>query len=177
MTTAHPPEAKAEALALYVEVGPTEAARRTGIPKGTINRWAKAAGATTEAHSAQTQAATEAAAARAAQLREDLRVKMLEKAHDALCRMDEPHRDYRNGGEIVHDRAPSGAMKDYAMTTAILLDKYRLEVGESTSRSEVHSVSDLDREIRGLMDDLAGGRQTAAAGDTASRSVETNRPA
>lgn len=37
-------EQKAKALRLYVEVGPCEAARRTGIPKASIIRWAKAAG-------------------------------------------------------------------------------------------------------------------------------------
>lgn len=37
-------EQKAEALELYVEHGPSEAARRTGIPSKTISSWAKRSG-------------------------------------------------------------------------------------------------------------------------------------
>ena len=138
------------ALALYVDHGPTEASRQTGIPKGTIAGWAKAVGART-VRNAKTEAATLAAQIDAARLREQLRLKMLVKAHDALARMDEPHKDFRGKDEVWWDKAPSGAMKDYATTMAILLDKYRLEVGEATTRSEVHERSDLDREIAELL--------------------------
>lgn len=42
-------EEKAEALTLYETVGPAEAARQSGIPKGTIAAWAKRTGVRTSA--------------------------------------------------------------------------------------------------------------------------------
>ena len=71
------------------------------------------------------------------QLREELRVRLLEKALDALDRMDERHIDYKgnNALEVSWEVAPSGAFKDYATGAAILIDKYRLEMGETTSRT------------------------------------------
>jgi transposase-like protein len=56
------PEQEAEAIALLQEMGPAEAARRTGIAKGTIASWAHRAGLASEAGRMQTAAATEARA-------------------------------------------------------------------------------------------------------------------
>lgn len=51
---------RAQALDLYVEHGPAEAERRTGIPRKTIASWARRAGVQSDAP-AKTAAATEAA--------------------------------------------------------------------------------------------------------------------
>lgn len=127
---------RGEALALYVDVGPSEAARRTGIPKSTIHDWAAKEGLSTDAVSEQTIAATIASAERAAAKREQARELMLDRILDALGLMQAAHTDFRgrDATEVHFERAPSGAWKDYAMTVGILLDKYRLEMGESTGR-------------------------------------------
>jgi len=42
--TGYPPDVRAQALELYKEVGPAEAARRLGLRSGTIRVWAHRAG-------------------------------------------------------------------------------------------------------------------------------------
>lgn len=138
---------RGKALALYRDKGPREAARRTKIPARTISRWARSANVSTDVV-AKTAEATEAAKARNAELRENLRGKLLEKALDCLERMDRRHMEIRilkSGGKNgaskavqVELPAPTAAgVQAYATATAILLDKYRLEVGEATGRDEV----------------------------------------
>ena len=56
------------------------------------------------------------------------------------------------------DQAPSGATKEYAIAVGILIDKFRLEMGEHTGRTEVDLItaeSRIDAEIRRLSDDVA----------------------
>lgn len=173
-------EERTEAVELYRQHGPAEASRRLGIAKGTITRWAQARGVETVSV-ANNEAAVEAARARAAGLREAIRLKLLEKAHDALCRMDEPHKDFRgkDADEVWWDKAPSGDVKNYATSAAILLDKYRLEVGESTSRSEVHTVDEMDRRLAQLVAEMDRGAETrvpreAPRADAAKGSVGGN---
>lgn len=68
---------KAEALALYAEVGKAEAARRTGISAGTIGAWASRAGVATVAADV-TRAATDVSAARRTYVAEEFRTQMVE---------------------------------------------------------------------------------------------------
>ena len=144
----YPEAMKAEALRLYAEVGPSEAARRTGIPKTTISGWARKSGLRTDA-SAKTRAATEAAAARNGERREAIRAKFLERIDRALDRMVERYVEYvgKDGNYVEYPEPPGGAMRDLAITAATLLDKYRLEMGETTARSEVN--------IRGRIEEIA----------------------
>jgi hypothetical protein len=62
----------------------------------------------------------------------------MEKAVDLLDRMDAPLIDFvgKDGKAVEHPIAPAGAVRDYAVSVGILIDKYRLEVGEATTRSE-----------------------------------------
>ncbi|MEX0755688.1 MAG: transposase [Actinomycetota bacterium] len=135
---------KETALALYVDVGPKEAARRTGVPQGTIASWARRAGVKTRTVS-KAQAATDAAAAKAAEIRERLKLRFLEKAEDLLDRMDQPHIDFRgkDAQEVIFPRPSATGVREYAVAVGILLDKYRLEVGESTDRRTVAHSGDL----------------------------------
>ena len=146
---------RSEALALYVEHGPSEASRRTGIPKTTITSWAGRNGVRTDAPS-KTQAATEQAARIAAGKRERLKVELLNKAVDLLARMDQPHQEFVGvkGNEVVYDRAPAAAVKAYATSVGILIDKLRLEEGAATSREEHVNVSEVDRELERLATEL-----------------------
>ena len=147
---------KAKAVSVYRTHGATVAAETVGCDKSTVTRWAQAAGIETEVIS-RTSKATEVRAAANEATRQRLRDKILAKAEDMLDRMDLPHHDYRTAGknvEKVHwDQARSGDVKNYAIAFGVLLDKYRLEMGESTDRREVSIVeaeSAFDREIKKL---------------------------
>ena len=148
---------KADALALYVEHGPSEASRRTGVPKGTLSRWAAAANLETSRPQKATEAA-EAHRAYAAEQRELLKRELLTKALDLLARMDEPHQEFvgTQGKDVTYDRAPAQAVKAYATSVGILIDKLRLEEGASTSREEHINVSEVDRELDRLAAELRG---------------------
>ena len=171
MATEYDPEAKAEALRLYQEVGLAEAWRQTGIPKPTIASWARRAGLPHTDAAAKTRQATIAAAARADQLRAELRVSLLEKAVDLLERMDSEHIEFKNSAkeirEVVYPIAPAGAVQNYATSVGILIDKYRLEVGEATTRSESRElINTPDDELRDAVREaerlLAAGEGRAA---------------
>ncbi len=142
---------KAEAVDLYVEVGTAEAAKRTGITGRSITRWAKASGVSQD-KAEQTEDAREQLALKNAERRERIRTTMLEKIEDILGRMDMPHHDYRAAGKELHriewDSARSGDVKNYAVSAAVLIDKFRLEMGEHTSKISVADAeSVLDAEI------------------------------
>jgi hypothetical protein len=134
------------ALVLFVDEGPTAAAKKTKIPANTIKSWAKREGLSAPASEA-TAAATAAAAARAEQRRTELRHDLIEKAAEILTRMSQPHEELKvvslgreHGSEVQHvqvDLPPASAVRDYAVTVGILIDKYRLEMGEDTDRRHI----------------------------------------
>lgn len=137
------PEIRAEALEAYKRFGLAQATRESGIPKSTLRRWAREEGLDTSelagASAAQTEAATEARTLHMHALREDLRVMLLETAVDLLERTNAPHIDFRgkDNAEVEFDRAPAPACREYVWAAGIAIDKFRLEMGESTSRTEV----------------------------------------
>jgi transposase-like protein len=142
-------EQRQEALRLYKEVGPGEAARQLGIPGKTISSWAKRECIQSDAP-AKMAAAIDMARLTREERREQLREKMLDKALDLLGRMDEQHKDFRGkDAEAVYwEKAPADACKNYATAAAILLDKFRLEVGEATGRTEhVGTAADRAQEL------------------------------
>jgi len=152
-------EQKREAVDLYLEYGAAEAATRTSIPRRTISSWITKRGLA-QAKGQQTEAARQQLAAKNAERRERIRTTILEKAEDILDRMDQPHVDYRAAGKELHqvewDTARSGDVKNYAVSFAILIDKYRLEMGEHTSKISVADAeSVLDAEIMRLSEQHA----------------------
>jgi transposase-like protein len=173
MPREYSPEEKAAALKLYGEVGLAEAWRQTRIPKPTIASWARRAGLPHTDASAKTAVATMAASARADQLRAEIRLTLLEKVADLLGRMDGEHVEFKNSAkeirEVVYPIAPAGAVQNYATSVGILLDKYRLEVGEATTRTESRDLTaeltddELDAAIREAEDALRGEAATPQA--------------
>lgn len=157
-TRTYTDEEKAAALDLYVKVGLAEAWRQTGIPKPTIASWARRADLPHTDAASKTREATMAASARADQVRAEVRLKLIEKASDLLDRMDAEHTEFKNSAkeirQVVYPIAPAGAVQNYATSVGILIDKYRLEVGEATSRSESRDITsdltddELDAAIR-----------------------------
>ena len=166
--TAWTEEQKAEAIALTAEHGLAHAWRETGIPKPTIVRWCKDAGVE-RFHPEKTRAAVDALTARAAHIREQVRLELLEKVADLLERMDAPHTDFKgkDSDEVVYPIAPAAAVQNYATSIGILIDKYRLEVGEATGRTESWTNDHVDHErgiAQAIREDLAErARQRAPA--------------
>lgn len=88
-----------------------------------------------------------ARASNAAALRAAVRQKFLEVAMDALDRVHLPHVDFvgQDADRVVYPEAPARDWLSYMRTAALGLDKYRLEVGESTDRTEVMLRQRLER--------------------------------
>ncbi len=130
-------EQRDEACLVYVEHGPSEAQRRTGIPTSTLHDWAQQRGIRT-VRNQKTAEATEAAALDARAKRASLQCLLLDRALDALYRMDEPHTAYvgKEGRAVTWDKAPPEAMRHYATVAGIMIDKLRLEEGSVTARTE-----------------------------------------
>jgi len=153
---------KTKAVDLYLKHGTAEAARQTGISGRTITRWAKTSGVVSQDRE-KTETARQELARRNAERRERIRSLILEKAEDILHRMDEPHADFKvvdKGIEkVVWDSARSGDVKNYALSLAILIDKYRLEMGEATGRTETIDLaaaeSRIDQEIERLSAEIS----------------------
>jgi hypothetical protein len=144
------PHQRDEALALFVEHGPAEASRRTGIPDGTIASWAHRAGIASEAPeriapaNAQRQATV---ATRKAALAE----RMLTKAEQILGQLDGPvlekhvkvvSHGTRLGSEVeivdvIYDRPPTADQKRIVDAVAVLVDKIQLLTGEATTAVHV----------------------------------------
>ena len=124
-----------QALDLYLQHGTAETARRLNIPKRTVRHWANQA-QLAAARGENLEAAHRQLALQHEEMRQELRSRLLEQAIDALDHMNAPHVDYRGKDvtKIVFAEAPADAWKAYAVTAEILIDKYRLEVGEATER-------------------------------------------
>lgn len=105
---------KNRAIAVCREHGPTEAAKRTGISKTSIIRWARAAGVRTDNPKSRTAAATAAASADARALRLKVAGMTLEGAERVLA--------------IIYARLDAEAhtmpLKDLAVIAGVLVDKH-----------------------------------------------------
>jgi hypothetical protein len=115
------PEQRANAVALADKHGPAEASRQTGIPRRTISSWRKPAQA-----NQKTVQARQALADKRVHLSNILLDKALVFA-EAL----QPGKDPRTN----------------ATALGIIIDKYRLEQGEVTDRTETLTQTEVDREI------------------------------
>lgn len=147
---ARTPDEKAEALRLLTEVGLAEAARRTGIPSGTIASWGSREGVRAPTLEAQLPM-LHARAATIAQRKAALAERMLGKAEAILGQLDatlvEKHvkvvsRGNALGSEIeivdvTYDRPPTGDQKRIVDTVAVLIDKIQLLTGDVTARTEM----------------------------------------
>ena len=132
-------EQRAAALEVYRTDGPRDAAKQTGIPARTISRWAAAAGVSTDV-TQKTTSATEAARAKAAELRTRLEVALLERSLDLVDRMGRAHVEFRTvpGSrdevgrieQVDYDICPDGAVKNLMTAVGIATDKIALLAGD-----------------------------------------------
>lgn len=153
-------EDRAHALEAYLQHGLAEAARLSGVPRGTLSSWAVRAGVQTDAAAAAAhREQTEAARARWAEVtheqREELAGRLLAEVHTLLDQVQEPTTYYRvvtlSGGtgvgasaEVVPVDVPHPLAKDQqarVAAVAALVDKLQLLTGEATER---HDLGDLD---------------------------------
>ena len=151
---------KAEAVRLFADQGATAAARLIGCHRDTIYRWVEES-----SDGIKTKAEEEAEVWYQSRLRSALRRRLMIKALDMLDRMDERHKDYR-GKDVVEvwwDSASSADVKNYALAFAILLDKYRLEMGEATARTEEMASHDIDHSVAQLVAELGRRGEAQAA--------------
>jgi hypothetical protein len=172
-------EQKAEAIRLTAEHGLAHAWRVTGIPKPTIVRWCKDVGVE-RFHPEKTHAAVDALVARAAHVREQVRLELLEKVADLLERMDAPHTDFKgkNSDRVVYPIAPAAAVQNYATSIGILIDNYRLEVGEATGRTESWTNDHVDHErgiAQAIREELAERARQRATPDAEPAPVGSDR--
>jgi transposase-like protein len=145
------PEKRTAVLEDVPSLGVTGAARKHGVGKATVSKWANAAGVETVPNE-QTAKATEAARLKREWLRELINTELLEKARDMLARMDQEHIDFRgkDADQVTWPKAPASACQSYATATAILIDKSQLLSGGATSRTE--HVEPIDAELARLVD-------------------------
>lgn len=129
-------EQKAEALALYAEVGPAEASRRTGIASGTIASWASRTasgdgGTLATKRVEHQQANVESLKAKWAERRLVMVDEIGTVAHMALAQVQEA---------VLTGKGRDA--KDFATTMAILVDKAQLLGGDATQRQESRQLRD-----------------------------------
>lgn len=124
MAAQYTDEQRAQALALYAEVGPAEAARQLGIKAGTIRQWAARAGVTGD--DPRTRLATEGARVKWAARRDEL----ADKAGAAAEQVLEAMVKAANDGDGMNARGLSVAF-------GVTVDKAQLLAGGATSRSEI----------------------------------------
>lgn len=139
---------KAEAVKLYLEVGPDEAAKRVGCSRRSVYGWLglhNVQAKTDEQRRIETEDQHTAK-------REELRQLLLDQALDMLHRMNEMHVEYREVDgqpeQVVHVVPAPADCKNYATAAAILIDKYRLEMGEATARTHA-KIEAIETEVDG----------------------------
>jgi cell division septum initiation protein DivIVA len=143
------PDQRDEALRLLAEVGKAEAARRTGIPAGTIASWGARTGVAAPA-AEQTRVATDARLATIAERKARLAERMLTEAEGMVGQLHQ--RTYERKpmvvsdgqaagshieiAEVTYDRPPTADQKRIVEAVAILVDKIQLLTGDATARIE-----------------------------------------
>jgi transposase-like protein len=155
-------EQKAEALKLYEEHGPREAARRTGTNKSTVTRWAKAAGLRTF-HAQKAREAAEVIEAAGQERRAKVRARLLDEIHATIDRLQEPQVAFvgQQGKQVEFPKPP--AQDHFALVKSVgtLIDKLRLEEGQVTERTEHMQSSDFDREVAELVEKMKHGEPSS----------------
>lgn len=134
---------------------------RTGIPVGTLHTWATAAGI--QRSDEKTNAASARRRLRLQAKREALAETFLDRAAELEARMDEPHIDFRgkDNDQVEFPQATSSDVKNYAVAVAVLIDKFRLEMGEPTEHHR-HDARPAEK-VAQQLDELRSRRESKAS--------------
>lgn len=143
----HTDEVKTEALKRYPDEGIAIVADSLGIPRGTLSVWVHRAGLQ-RVHPQKTEAATQARIDLQADIRAEVQLAFLTEAWESL--------------EQARTAKPQDRVK-LVTAAAVAIDKYRLEMGEATSRTITESADDIDRSVSQLVAEMArrGSTQTS----------------
>jgi transposase-like protein len=152
-------EEKAEAIKLAIEVGAAEAARQTGISRGTIVSWTSRMGVATVANE-RTREATKAVKANAEQRREKIRDTLLKRVQTYLDWTVKPTIDYVGtfATKVTRDHPSAPDIRNLVIAASVAIDKAELLSGKSTSNSTLtirdairsdHERDALEAAIRG----------------------------
>lgn len=172
VAAAYTPEQRQAAIARAQQIGTGKAARELGVKRGTLAAWVNRAGLTAPSQSERTAAATAASLQHREALRVRVHTKLLRQIDRLLDRMDQPHVDFKgSGNRVTYPKAPAAAVQNYATSVGILIDKYRLEMGEATSRSESRDLTHDDHE-RELLRDAIKSELARRSAESARRSVD-----
>lgn len=165
--TVYTAQQRQDALEAYVDHGLAEAARRTGVPRGTVSSWATRAGLqTTAATASRARARTDAARARWAEVseerRQELAGRLLHEVHALAGQLQAPTlvrqvvvlsggKDASASWEVADVELPSPPARDQqarAAAIGVLVDKLQLLSGAVTERhsSELAGL-DLEAEL------------------------------
>lgn len=150
MRVTHPPELKAEALAIVAEAGVSEAARRTGLTYGTVASWASRGGVRAPACE-QLAKAVETSVLTMAQRRVNLASGLLDDVERLRAQL------FQRGKNEALDQQRRMA----AIGTAI--EKVQLLTGEATGRIETADVGTVRAQALGALDQVAAQRERAKA--------------
>lgn len=153
---------KVRAMQLYAEYGPVEASRRMGVDRTTINRWRREIGLPSKRQVDVSPEDVERALRQQRMYRADMQNLLVQKSRLLLTMIDE--------------QVTPEDLRHLAQAAAILIDKYRLEAGEATSRTERTTYTDevggadLVQVMRGIRAELArpveGGTDRTPDGDS-----------
>jgi hypothetical protein len=132
-------EQKAEALAIYADHGPSVAAERTGIPKGTIAAWSNRTGTQTKCV-VKTREATEARLATIEARHAELVIRLTDVAEAAIAR--------------EMDLIASGKLRDVVGAGTRAIHDALLLAGKPTERHATESGSSIDDELVRLAGEL-----------------------
>lgn len=139
MPVVYSDDQKTLALAAYVEVGPSEAERRTGVPKNTICAWARKAGLRTTA--SQTRAGRETQRLKWEDRRDGMAHDLGRVAAKAIAM-----------AETAIDNEDGKLTQTAITSAAIAIDKAQLLTGGVTNRVEHAGYDEREKEIRQLID-------------------------
>lgn len=157
-------EVKQAALLLLADGSKTfyEVRDETGVPVGTLHRWATEAGL--ERSDDKTEAAASRRRLRLSVKREAIAEEFLDRVEDLMGRMDLPHvvGYTKDEGPIVLPMGASADCKNYATAAAILLDKFRLEMGEHTESRRTETTTAAEQ-AKAKLDDLSERRNAKSA--------------
>ena len=137
-------EQRTEALRIFEEDGAIKAAEAIGCNRRQIYRWYRAS---VTSHIEKSEEEQRVETVYQGAIRHRAQRRLLERVDDLFDRMDQPHIDFRGKDaiQVTFPTARSGDIKNYVTSVAILIDKYRLEMGETTDRTGIEvSINGVD---------------------------------
>ncbi|ASN20691.1 hypothetical protein [Arthrobacter sp. YN] len=144
---------RAEAIELYRTDGPTAVTEQLGIPKQTVQHWARKAGVRT-VRTSSTREATEARAVDLKARRQELSALLLEDAHRLRAQLWEPARLVSFGGK-------DNTLAETMLDEPLFVDKKNIMSSVSTAMNTVVNMTKLDQdngvgEVVSMLDKLIG---------------------